>query len=223
MQWLKNDKGSAAEVVRQRIERFGQRRVGQVGMPCGEVCPRYEDLGGDGVTPALDRGLAVVARVFVADATGSTPDVCELVGESEDLAVEGLMRVDEDQGGDVVNEREPTELVLVEGTPSVVLHHGRCDRQPADRLERLQQGLASVRPVAMPGGNLEVERTANPSCRFEWVEGGRRTDELQRLRPESEQVVAIPVLPALGLAEYSDEVSARWQGAVESFAEVRHG
>ena len=132
---LENHEGAAAEVTREGIECFGERRARHRGVSRLQICPWHQDFGSHCVAPALDLGLSLGAGVLIADAASAAPDVGELVGQGEDLAVEGLVGVDEHERRDVIDQREPPELVLVERSPGVVVHHGGGNGQAAEGLE----------------------------------------------------------------------------------------
>lgn len=99
LQRLENDEGPALEIVRQTLQKRGRVQTSQRCVAFAEIVGRDEHLGRYGIAPPLDLGLTLVARIFVADPTGSAPHMRELVGEREQLSVQGLMGVHEHEGG----------------------------------------------------------------------------------------------------------------------------
>jgi hypothetical protein len=91
----------------------------------------------------------------------------------------------------------------------VVLHHGCRDGEAAESFEALEEGLSCLGPAAASVGNLEIQCPSNLGCGVSRRRIGSRTNESQWLATIAEDVVAVPVLPALGLAEDRDQVGAR--------------
>lgn len=72
----------------------------------------------------------------------------------------------------------------------------------------------------MTFGYLEVERAPDAGRGLDGIEVRCGANELQLFCPQPQRVVAVPVLPALGLAQDGDEVGARGWRAHEAFTEV---
>jgi hypothetical protein len=68
--------------------------------------------------------------------------------------------------------------------------------------------------------NFEVERSPDLGCYLKRLVVSRRPDEGKGARAKAEQVVPIPLLPALGLRQNRDEVRARSWRAVEALTEI---
>jgi len=64
---LQDREGAAAEVMREGIERFDQRRAfATAACRASRFCPWQQDFGSHWIAPALDLGPSVGARVLIA-------------------------------------------------------------------------------------------------------------------------------------------------------------
>jgi hypothetical protein len=89
--------------------------------------------------------------------------VCEFVGESKDLRGLGVGAVDEDDGREIIDEREAAELLRVERSVCVAPDDPAHHQEDARRLSVLDdsaQGLGP-RPVLAPELQVKAERAAH--------------------------------------------------------------
>ena len=135
----------------------------------------------------------------------------ELVRQREHLRGLRVGAVDENQGGDIVDQRKPPELLRIELAASVAADNAGHHDQDAELVRLLDEAAQRLRPgrEVAPFLQVEPERPAHPRRdRFDIVRQAGRTDERQRVFPLGAGELPVPVLALLAEIDRVEEVQA---------------
>jgi len=182
------------------------------GPGCLQLLGGYEEFGGDLVAEAFDPDVWRQQSVEKGQAGLAGEDVGDFVGEGEELGGYEVCRVDENKGGEFVDEGETLELGGVEFAGCVVADDAVEDDEDADLVEL----IAEMAEREVPGGNLcgpaglEVERGVH-GCGDFGVAVARvvGTDEGEGVFFVLDKFIAHPGLAALHLIDGVEQVGAR--------------